>query len=82
VNQASREPHRESLTPQERQIAELAAAGLTNKDIGQQMFLSHRTVSGHLHRVFPKLGVTSRAALRDALAAVVKEDETASPGDS
>jgi hypothetical protein len=55
------------LTPQERQIAELAAGGLTNKQIAQRLFLSHRTVGGHLHRIFPKLGVTSRAALRDAL---------------
>jgi DNA-binding CsgD family transcriptional regulator len=58
---------RDSLTPQEREIAELAAAGLTNKQIGQRLFLSHRTVGAHLYQIFPKLGVTSRAALRDAL---------------
>ncbi|MBV8528425.1 MAG: AAA family ATPase [Candidatus Dormibacteraeota bacterium] len=57
----------ESLTPQELEIARLAASGLTNKQIGEKLFLSHRTVSGHLHRVFPKLGVATRAALRDAL---------------
>jgi DNA-binding NarL/FixJ family response regulator len=57
------------LTPQEQQIAELAAAGLTNKQIAERLFLSHRTVGGHLHQVFPKLGITTRAALRDALAA-------------
>ncbi|AEY85703.1 LuxR-family transcriptional regulator [Streptomyces hygroscopicus subsp. jinggangensis 5008] len=56
------------LTWQERQIADLAAGGLTNKEIGQRMHLSPRTVSSHLYRVFPKLGITSRAALRDALA--------------
>jgi DNA-binding CsgD family transcriptional regulator/tetratricopeptide (TPR) repeat protein len=56
------------LTPQEREIAVLAAAGLSNKEIGQQLFLSHRTVGAHLYRAFPKLGITSRAALRDALA--------------
>ncbi|WP_426563352.1 ATP-binding protein [Angustibacter sp. McL0619] len=55
------------LTPQERAIAELAATGLTNKQVGEQLYLSHRTVSGHLHRIFPKLGITSRAALRRAL---------------
>jgi ATP/maltotriose-dependent transcriptional regulator MalT len=55
------------LTPRERAIAELAAAGLTNKQVGEQLYLSHRTVSGHLHRIFPKLGITSRAALRRAL---------------
>jgi DNA-binding CsgD family transcriptional regulator len=56
-----------SLTPQEHEIAMLAAIGLTNKQIGQRLFLSHRTVAAHLYRVFPKLGITSRAALRDAL---------------
>ena len=59
---------RDSLTPQERQIAMLAAAGLTNKEIGQRLFMSHRTVGAHLYQIFPKLGITSRAALRDALA--------------
>ena len=57
-----------SLTPQQRQIALLAAAGHTNKEIAARLFLSPRTVSTHLYQVFPKLGITSRAALRDALA--------------
>jgi DNA-binding CsgD family transcriptional regulator len=61
---------RDALTPQELQIATLAASGLTNKQIGERLFLSHKTVAFHLHRVFPKLGVASRAALRDALAAL------------
>jgi DNA-binding CsgD family transcriptional regulator len=56
-----------TLTPQQRQIATLAAAGLTNKQIGERLYLSHRTVATHLYQIFPKLGVTSRAALRDAL---------------
>jgi DNA-binding CsgD family transcriptional regulator len=55
------------LTAQERQVAELAASGLTNREIGDRLFLSHRTVGSHLHHAFPKLGITSRAALRDAL---------------
>jgi DNA-binding CsgD family transcriptional regulator len=55
------------LTAQELQIARLAATGLSNREIGLQLFLSPRTVGAHLYRVFPKLGVTSRAALRDAL---------------
>lgn len=63
----------ESLTPQEREIATLAASGLSNKQIGQRLFLSHRTVAAHLYRVFPKLGVTSRAALRDALDSLPRE---------
>ncbi|WP_394621404.1 helix-turn-helix transcriptional regulator [Lentzea sp. JNUCC 0626] len=55
------------LTPQEREIAELAGSGMTNKQIGEKLFLSHRTVGDHLYKIFPKLGITSRAALRDAL---------------
>jgi DNA-binding CsgD family transcriptional regulator len=69
VHRERQSPHvAQSLTPQQRQIASLAAAGLTNKDIGERLFLSARTVGYHLHQIFPKLGVTSRAALRDALA--------------
>ncbi|MFI0901166.1 AAA family ATPase [Streptomyces sp. NPDC020983] len=56
-----------ALTWQEQRIADLAASGLTNKEIGERMHLSPRTVSSHLYRVFPKLGITSRAALRDSL---------------
>jgi DNA-binding CsgD family transcriptional regulator len=57
------------LSPQELQIAQLAAEGLSNREIGEQLYLSHRTVESHLYRLFPKLGVTSRAQLRDALEA-------------
>lgn len=57
----------QQLTPQESEVAELAAAGLTNKEIAERLHLSARTVSGHLYRLFPKLGVTNRASLRDAL---------------
>jgi DNA-binding CsgD family transcriptional regulator len=57
------------LTPQEEEIALLAASGLTNKEIGARLYLSPRTVGAHLYRVFPKLGITTRAALRDALTA-------------
>ncbi|GAA1881229.1 ATP-binding protein [Asanoa iriomotensis] len=56
-----------TLTAQELRIAQLAAGGLTNKQIGERLFLSHRTVGAHLYRIFPKLGVASRAGLRDAL---------------
>lgn len=58
------------LTPQEREIALLAASGLSNKQIAEQRYLSPRTVGTHLYRVFPKLGITSRAALRDALSSL------------
>jgi DNA-binding CsgD family transcriptional regulator len=58
----------EALSPQQLEIARLAAAGMSNKEIGERLFLSHRTVGSHLYQIFPKLGITSRAALRDALA--------------
>jgi DNA-binding CsgD family transcriptional regulator len=66
------------LTPQQRQIAALAASGLTNKEIAERLFLSPRTVSTHLYQIFPKLGITSRAALRDALTG--HADRSGSPG--
>ncbi|MBA2953721.1 AAA family ATPase [Nocardioides sp. MAH-18] len=59
---------REDLSAQEAQIAELAAQGLSNREIGQRLFLSHRTVGSHLYRIFPKLGITSRSQLAGALA--------------
>ncbi len=66
----SRTPEaRDQLTPQELQIAQLAASGLSNQEIGQRLFISHRTVSTHLYRLYPKLGITSRSALRDVLGA-------------
>ncbi|MEH0929897.1 AAA family ATPase [Micromonospora sp. CPCC 205558] len=55
------------LTPQEREIALLAASGLTNRQIGERLFISHRTVGAHLYQIFPKLGISSRVALRDTL---------------
>ena len=66
---------RDQLTAQELQIAQLAAQGLSNREIGQRLFLSHRTISTHLYRVFPKLGITSRAELGTALAPVAVEPE-------
>ncbi|WP_129843179.1 AAA family ATPase [Streptomyces sp. RFCAC02] len=56
------------LTPQERQIARLAARGLSNRDIAAQLFLSHRTVGYHLYKAYPKLGIASRGELRDLAA--------------
>lgn len=57
----------DELTPQELQIAQLAARGLTNREIGQMLYLSHRTISSHLYRIFPKLGITSRSELAAAV---------------
>jgi DNA-binding CsgD family transcriptional regulator len=65
----------DELTPQEMQVARLAAGGQTNPEIGAQLFLSPRTVEWHLSKVFGKLGISSRkelhAALSDVSAAVV-----------
>jgi DNA-binding NarL/FixJ family response regulator len=47
--------------------------GLTHKQIAERLFLSLRTVGGHLHRAFPKLGAATRAALRDALQSQPRE---------
>jgi DNA-binding CsgD family transcriptional regulator len=55
------------LTPQELQIALLGATGLTNRQIGERLYISPRTVGAHLYRIFPKLGIETRAGLRDAL---------------
>ena len=61
---------RDDLTPQERQIAQLARDGLSNPEIGARLFLSPRTVEWHLRKVFGKLGIRSRHELANALARV------------
>jgi ATP/maltotriose-dependent transcriptional regulator MalT len=57
----------EVLSPHELQIARMAADGLSNREIGQALFLSHRTIGSHLYRMFPKLGIAGRGELRVAL---------------
>ena len=56
------------LTPQQRQIVRLASDGLTNREIADRLFLSPRTVSSHLYRSYPKLGVAARHQLREVIA--------------
>src|SRR6516165_7755893 len=68
---------RDQLSPQELQIAQMAAEGLSNREIGQKLYLSPRTVSSHLYRVFPKLGITSRTELRRVLDRTVPGRATA-----
>ncbi|MGW0819460.1 AAA family ATPase [Streptomyces viridiviolaceus] len=55
------------LSAQERRIARLAAAGLSNRQIADQLFISPRTVGSHLYKVFPRLGISSRRELSRAL---------------
>jgi DNA-binding NarL/FixJ family response regulator len=56
-----------SLTPSERRVAELAAAGSLNREIADTLFVTISTVEFHLRRAFRKLGITSRTQLREAL---------------
>ena len=68
----------DALTPAEERVAALVAEGKTNKEVGAALFLSDRTVEGHLSRVFAKLGIKHRAELPRALAAF----QTPEAGDS
>ncbi|WP_369029445.1 MULTISPECIES: ATP-binding protein [Streptomyces] len=60
----------EQLSAQEMQIAVLASQGLSNREIGRRLFISHRTVGAHLYRIYPRLGITSRGKLAGVLAAL------------
>ncbi|MEU2866738.1 ATP-binding protein [Streptomyces mirabilis] len=66
----------EQLSAQEMQIALLASQGLSNREIGQRLFISHRTVGAHLYRIYPRLGITGRGKLAAALAALHDEQPT------
>ncbi|MGW1620690.1 response regulator transcription factor [Streptomyces sp. NPDC002172] len=54
----------------------LASRGLSNREIGQRLFISHRTVGAHLYRIYPRLGITGRGRLAAALAALQDEQST------
>ena len=58
----------ESLTPSERRVADLAAAGRTNRDVAQELFVTPKTVEVHLSNAYRKLGIRSRRELAGALA--------------
>ena len=52
-----------ALSAQELQVARMAAEGLSNRQIAERLYMSHRTVASHLYHLFPKLGISSRAQL-------------------
>jgi DNA-binding CsgD family transcriptional regulator len=55
------------LTPRERDVAKLAATGMSNREIAERLVLSKRTVDNHLHQVYAKLGISGRAELSELL---------------
>ena len=57
----------ESLTPSERRVAEMAASGMTNRQIAQALFLTVKTIETHLAATYDKLGIRSRRELPEAL---------------
>jgi DNA-binding NarL/FixJ family response regulator len=65
--------HAHAGSLQELEVTRLAAAGLSNREIGQRLLWSHRTIGAHLYRVFPKLGITSRRQLATRLGSVVND---------
>ena len=66
----------EALTASERRVSELAAQGMTNPEIAQQLFVTINTVEGHLRHAYQKLSINSRKALPDALRAPVTGELT------
>ncbi len=71
-----------ALTPAEERVAALVAEGKTNREVAAALFLSERTVEGHLSRVFGKVGVRSRTELAHVLGAAGREIVASNTGDS
>ncbi|MEV6784308.1 helix-turn-helix transcriptional regulator [Streptomyces sp. NPDC051098] len=67
VTETRRDSDIAPLTPREREVAALAATGMSNRDIAHRLVVSVRTVENHLHRIYHKLGITARNALRRGL---------------
>lgn len=70
------------LTPQQQQIVRLAALGLTNREVAEKLYLSPRTVSSHLYRAFPKLGITARSQLRHVVDAMTTDRDAGQDTDA
>jgi DNA-binding CsgD family transcriptional regulator len=66
---------RDALTPSERRVAEMAARGLSNREIAQSLFVTLKTVEWHLRNAYGKLGITSRRELTPALAGAPLEPD-------
>ena len=69
----------EALTPSERRVSEMAAEGLTNREIAQALFVTLRTVEAHLSRAYGKLGIRSRAGLGEGLSETRKQAPLMTP---
>jgi DNA-binding CsgD family transcriptional regulator len=69
----------ESLTPSERRVAEMAASGMTNRQIAQSLFLTVKTIETHLAATYDKLGIRSRRLLPEAFGARPGAAPSASP---
>jgi len=69
----------DSLTPGERRVAQLAAAGLSNREIAQNLFVTTRTVEGHLTHAYQKLAITSREQLPSILASPAQRPPPPAP---
>jgi DNA-binding NarL/FixJ family response regulator len=76
---ARRAPDAGELTPAERRVAELAAQGLTNKEIAQSLVVTVSTVEFHLSKTYAKLGIRSRAQLANRLASSATGESAPSP---